>query len=38
MKREENTMAAGKDILWKKRKGTQYYLPYNIKAVGRNIK
>ena len=32
-------MAAGKNIAWKKNgKGKQYHLPYNIEAVGRNIK
>ena len=31
-----NIMAMGKKITWKK--GKQYYLPYNIEAVGKNIK
>ena len=35
---EGNIMAAGKIIMWKKGKGKQYHLPYNIEAVGKNIK
>ena len=31
-------MAVGKNITWKKRKGKQNHLPYNIKAAGKNIK
>ena len=31
-------MALGKNITWKKEKGKQYYLPYNIEAARKNIK
>ena len=31
-------MAVGKNTAWKKGKGKQYNLPYNIKVVGKNIK
>ena len=30
-------MALGKNITWKRRKEKQYHLPYNIKAVGKNM-
>ena len=26
------------NIIWKKGKGKQYHLPYNIKTIGKNIK
>ena len=31
-------MAVGKNITWKRGKGKHYHLPYNIEAVGKNIK
>ena len=31
-------MAVGKNIMWKEGKGKQYHIPYNVKAVGKNIK
>ena len=33
-----NIMAVGKNITWKRGKGKQYYLPYDIEDVGKNIK
>ena len=30
-------MAVRKNITWKKGKGKQYHLPYNIEAIGKNI-
>ena len=35
---EGNIMAVGKNITWKKGKGMQYHLPFNIEAVWKNIK
>ena len=31
-------MAFGKNVTWKKEKEKYYHLPYNIKAVEKNIK